>query len=123
MAQAGSSAAIGLAYSRRNVPWLLISLAAAAVVYVLARLVRNGGHTAWLVAITIESALVAVGLFRFAYAGYLGGTLLAIIALGTLLHPSVARAFALAPSLRTPAHDHSGRAEGPGDVLQDGVAS
>jgi hypothetical protein len=61
-------------------------------------------------------------LFRFAYADYLGGTLLAIIALGALLHPSVARAFALAPSLRAAARDHSGLAEAPGEVLRGGAA-
>jgi hypothetical protein len=75
-------------------PWLLLTVVVAMVVCGLAVLVRSGGHGAWLTAITVESALVAVGLFRFAYVGYLGGTLLAIITLGTLLHPAVSRAFA-----------------------------
>lgn len=93
VAEAGASAAIGVGYNRRNLPWLLAAFAVAVALCGLAALVRSGTHTAWLAAITVESALVAVGLFRFAYAGYLGGTLLAIIALGTLLHPQVSRAF------------------------------
>jgi hypothetical protein len=75
-------------------PWLLLTVLVAVVVCGLAVLVRTGGHATWLTAITVESTLVAVGLFRFAYVDYLGGTLLAVIALGTLLHPAVSRAFA-----------------------------
>jgi len=97
LAQAGACAVIGIGYSRRNLPWLVLTIVLAVVVCGLAGLVRSGGHGAWLTAITVESALVAVGLFRFAYVGYLGGTLLAIITLGTLLRPAVSRAFAPAP--------------------------
>jgi hypothetical protein len=97
LAQAGACAAIGVGYSRRNLPWLLLTICVALTVCGLAALVRSGGHGPWLTAITVESALVAVGLFRFAYADYLGGTLLAIITLGTLLHPAVSRAFAAVP--------------------------
>lgn len=43
------------------------------------------------------TSLVAVGLFRFAHARYVDGTLLALVTLGTLLHPAVARAFAASP--------------------------
>lgn len=93
VAEAGASAAIGVGYNRRNLPWLLVTVAVAVGLCGLAALVRSGTHTAWLAAITVESALVAVGLFRFAYARYLGGTLLAIITLGTLLHPATSRAF------------------------------
>jgi uncharacterized membrane protein (UPF0136 family) len=93
VAEAGACGAIGVGYSRRHLPWLLAGVAVAVVLCCLAGLVRSGTHTAWLAAITVESALVAVGLFRFAYARYLGGTLLAIITLGTLLHPQVSRAF------------------------------
>ena len=98
VAEAGASAAIGAGYNRRNLPWLLVTIAVAVVLCSLAALVRSGTHTAWLAAITVESALVAVGLFRFAYARYLGGTLLAIITLGTLLHPAVSRAFSAGPA-------------------------
>ncbi len=103
LAQAGACAAIGIGYSRRNLPWLVLTLVLAVVVCGLATLVRSGSHGAWLTSITVESALVAVGLFRFASAGYLGGTLLAIITLGALLHPAVSRAFAPAPG--PAAHD------------------
>jgi hypothetical protein len=108
LAQAGACAAIGAGYSRRNLPWLLLTIGVALAVCGLAALVRSGGHGTWLTAITVESALVAVGLFRFAYAGYVGGTLLAIITLGTLLHPAVSRAFAGVPGEPEPAGDDLG---------------
>jgi hypothetical protein len=111
VAQAGACAAIGACYSRRNLPWLLVTIGVALVVCGLAALVRSGGHGAWLTAITVESLLVAVGLFRFAYAGYLGGTLLAIITLGTLLHPAVSRAFAAVPGAAESAGDDLGLAD------------
>jgi hypothetical protein len=111
LAQAAACAAIGVGYSRRNLPWLLLTIGVALVVCGLAALVRSGGHGIWLTAITVESALVAVGLFRFAYAGYLGGTLLAIITLGTLLHPAVSRAFAAVPGAPEPAGDDLGRTD------------
>jgi hypothetical protein len=122
LAQAGACAAIGVGYSRRNVPWLLLTIAVALVVCCLAALVRSGGHGSWLTAITVESALVAVGLFRFAYAGYLGGTLLAIITLGTLLHPAVSRAFAAVPGAPQSAGDDLGLADEAVE-LDAGVAS
>jgi hypothetical protein len=93
-AQAGASAAVSLGYSRRSGPSMLLAILVAVVVCGLAVLVRSGAHTAWLVAVTFEAGFVGVGLFQFAYTPYLGGTLLAIIALGTLLHPAVARVFA-----------------------------
>lgn len=97
LAQAVAGAAIGLPFSRRQLPSILITLALVAAVLALAALVRSGGHLAWLVAITFESAFVVFGLSRFLTARYVGGTLLGIIALGTLLRPAVARAFAAAP--------------------------
>jgi hypothetical protein len=111
LAQAGACAAIGACYSRRNLPWLLLTITVALILCGLAALVRSGGHGTWLTVITVESALVAVGLFRFAYAGYLGGTLLAIITLGTLLHPAVSRAFAAAPGGPESAGDDLGLAD------------
>jgi hypothetical protein len=96
MAQAGASAAIGLGYSRRNGPWLLFTVIAAIVLCALAGIVRSGSHAAWLVAVSVEAGLAAGGLFRFAYTRYMGGSLLAIITLGVLLHPAVAGAFARA---------------------------
>ncbi len=111
LAQAGACAAIGVGYSRRNLPWLLLTIGVALVVCGLAALVRSGGHGTWLTAITVESTLVAVGLFRFAYADYLGGTLLAIITLGTLLHPAVSSAFDGVPGEPEPAGDDRGLAD------------
>jgi hypothetical protein len=111
LAQAGACAAIGVGYSRRNLPWLVLTIGVALIVCGLAALVRSGGHGTWLTAITVESALVAVGLFRFAYAGYVGGTLLAIITLGTLLHPAVSRAFAAVPGEPESAGDDLGLAD------------
>jgi uncharacterized membrane protein (UPF0136 family) len=93
LAEAGACAAIGVGYNRRHLPSLLATVAVAAALCGLAALARSGTHTVWLAAITAESALVAAGLFRFTYARYLGGTLFAIITLGTLLHPQVSRAF------------------------------
>lgn len=119
IAQAGASAAIGLGYSRRNVPWLVLTLIAAVALCGFAWLARSGSHSTWLAAITVESGLVAVGLFRFAYARYMGGTLLAIVTLVTLLHPAVARAFAAAPRRDGQMREHAaitdGAPEGVGD--------
>ena len=111
LAQAGASAAIGLGYSRRNLPWLLITLLAAMAVCGLGYVVRSGGHAAWLAAVTVEAVLVAAGLIRFAVARYMGGTLLAIVSLGVLLHPAVAGAFTRVRQ-REPAGSHEARAGG-----------
>lgn len=116
VAQAGASAAIGLGFYRRNAPWLVLAILVAVALCGLARLVRSGTHATWLAAVSVESGLVAVGLFRFAYARYLGGTLLAIITLGTLLHPAVARAFAGAPQRHRAASDRQA-APGTSDAL------
>ena len=66
VAEAGACAAIGVGYNRRHLPWLLLTVAVAVALCGLAALVRSGTHTAWLAAISVESGLVAVGLFRFA---------------------------------------------------------
>jgi hypothetical protein len=88
---------------------LVLTIVAAIAICGLAGVIRSGSQPAWLLAISVESTFVAVGLFRFAYARYLGGTLLAIVALGTLLHPRVARAFVPPPS-RAVVRDHPGLA-------------
>ena len=102
MAQAGLSTVIGLAYSRRHLPSVLITLMLLAALCGLAVATRSGTHAAWTVAIASESAFIAFGLFRFITSRYLGGTLLGVIAGGVLLHPAVARAFS-APSWRAEA--------------------
>jgi hypothetical protein len=121
LAQGGACAAIGVGYTRRNVPVLVLTVLVAVAVCGLAALVRSGGHGTWLTAITVESALVAVGLFRFAYVGYLGGTLLAIITLGMLLHPAVSRAFAAPAGGPQPAAEDLGLADEAAE-LQPSVA-
>ena len=93
VAQTVCSAAVGLLYSRRHLPSIIITLSLVAVLIGLVLLVRTGTHTAWLIAIGLESIYLIFGLYRFATSRYLGGTLLAIITLGVLLAPSVARAF------------------------------
>ncbi len=123
VAQAGASAAIGLAYSRRNVPLLLLTILIAVALCGLAGVIRSGSQPAWLGAISLEVCLVAVGLFRFVYDRYLGGTLLAIITLGALLHPAVAKALATAARQRQPVRDQPGLAEGTSDVIRGGAAS
>jgi hypothetical protein len=122
IAQAGASAAIGLAYNRRNVPWLLLTVLVAVALCWLAVVIRSGSHTAWLGTVSVEGCIATVGLYRFVYDRYLGGTLLAIITLGVLLHPAVTRAFAVAPG-QQPVGDHPGISDGASDVLQGGAAS
>ena len=95
------AAAVGLPFSKRQLSSILITLAMVAALCVLAFLVRSGTKTAWLVAVGFEVAFVAYGLSRFFAARYLGGTLFAIITLGALVHPAIARAYAVAP-LRAP---------------------
>jgi ribose/xylose/arabinose/galactoside ABC-type transport system permease subunit len=97
VAQAGLAAAIGLLYSRRHLPSIVITLTLVAALCGVALVVRSGSQASWLVAVAAESAFVAIGLFRFATSRYLGGTLFAIITVATLLHPAVARAFSGAP--------------------------
>jgi hypothetical protein len=97
-AQAAAAAAIGLAYSRRHVPSVLITLMLVVALLGLAALARTGAHTAWLSAIAFESAYIMFGLIRFFSTRYLGGTLFGIITIGVLLHPAVARAFSGAPA-------------------------
>jgi hypothetical protein len=122
LAQAGASAVIGMSFSRRNVPWLVVALAVAVAVCGLAFVVRSGTHAAWLTAVGAESGLVALGLFRFAYAGYMGGSLLAIIVLGTLLHPAVAGSFARGDRGLVSAADHA-VTDGAGDPRQGPAVS
>jgi hypothetical protein len=96
-AQAAATAAIGLAYSRRHVPSIIITRMLVAALLGLAALTRSGAHAAWVTAIGFESAFIMFGLIRFFSTRYLGGTLFGIIAMGVLLHPAVARAFSGAP--------------------------
>ena len=90
VAQTVAAAVIGLPFSRRHLPSILITLALVAALAALALLVRSGTRVAWLATAGFELAFIGYGLSRFFYARYLGGTLLAILTAGTLAHPAVA---------------------------------
>ena len=113
-AQAAVTSAIGLAYLRRNITWLLFVLMVAVAVALLAGLVRSGTHAAWVAAVTCESTLTLIGLVRVSAAHYLGGTLLAIATLGVLIHPAVGRAFAAAAGRGQPGLSEPGLAQNTG---------
>jgi hypothetical protein len=93
LTQAGLAGAIGLSYSRRNGPLIVITLMLAVSLCGLAAVLRSGSHAAWIFAVGFEAAFIALGLFRFFTARFLGGTLFAIVTLGVLVHPAVTRAF------------------------------
>jgi hypothetical protein len=98
VAQAGADAAIGLGFSRRHVPSIVITLMLVVALLGLALLVRSGTHAAWVIALGFESAFVTFAIVRFITSRYVGGSLMAMIATGVLLHPAVARAFSGAPA-------------------------
>jgi len=108
VAQTAVAAAIGLFFSKRHLPSILFTLAVVAVLCGLAVASRTGSHAAWVAALAAESALVLFGVLRFMTARYVGGTLLAIITAGVLIHPAVARAYGSAPQ-----HSGEGLAEEP----------
>jgi hypothetical protein len=97
VAQAIAATAVGLPFSKRQLSSILITLAMVAALCVLVVLVRSGTKTAWLIAVGFEVAFIAYGLSRFFAARYLGGTLFAILAVGTLVHPAVTRAYSVVP--------------------------
>ena len=97
VAQAAAAAAVGLAFSRRHLPSVLITLALVASLILLALLVRSGTRAAWVAALSVESAFFVYGVSRFVVARYVGGTLFALVVAGTLLHPAVARAYSAMP--------------------------
>jgi hypothetical protein len=104
VAQAVLAAAVGLAFGRRHLPSILITLGLVASVCLLALLVRSGTRGVWLMAVGFELAFFAYGVSRFLTARYVGGTLFAFVVVGTLLHPAVARAYSAVPG-RLPGHE------------------
>jgi len=96
-AQAAAAAAVGLVFSRRHLPSVLITLALVLSLCLLALLVRSGTRSAWVTAVCLESVFFAYGVSRFVFARYVGGTLFAFVVAGTLLHPAVARAYSAVP--------------------------
>jgi hypothetical protein len=123
VAQTALAAAIGLPYSRRHLPSILITLMLVAALWGLALVVRSGTHAAWIFAIGFETAFILFGLFRFFTSRYLGGTLLAILALGTLFHPAVARVFTTQPGRARQGFGETGVADGAEGALEGGAAS
>jgi hypothetical protein len=122
VAQAALAAAIGLPYSRRHLPSIVITLMLVAALWGLVLVVRSGTHAAWIFAVGFETAFILFGLFRFFTSRYLGGTLLAIMTLGALLHPAVARAFTGQPGpARQGGHD-TGLADSAEGALEGGTA-
>ena len=116
VAQTIAAAAVGLPFSRRQLSSVLITLAMVAALCALVVLVRSGTRAAWLIAVGFEVAFVCYGLTRFFTSRYLGGTLFAIITVGTLAHPAVVRAYG-AGSLR--ARQESPDELGLGDAAGD----
>jgi indole-3-glycerol phosphate synthase len=57
----------------------------------LAVVVRSGTHAVWITAV-----FIVLGLYRFFFHRFLGGTLFAVAAFGVLMHPAVGRAFTAA---------------------------
>jgi hypothetical protein len=92
-AQALVTAAVGLPFSRGELSSALITLALAAGFCLLTWIARTGTRAAWLVAVGYEIGYFGYGLSRFIGARYLGGSLFALVILGVLAHPAVARAY------------------------------
>jgi hypothetical protein len=55
-------------------------------------------------ALGFELAFFAYGVSRFLVARYVGGTLFAVVVVGALLHPAVARAYSAVPGA-LPGHE------------------
>ena len=95
--QAALAGTLGLFFSRRHLPSLLVTLLIVVVLCGLAVAARSGTHAAWVAILSAEGAYILIGLLRFVTAHFVGGTLLAIITAGVLTHPAVARAFGSGP--------------------------
>jgi hypothetical protein len=123
VAQAAAAAAVGLAFSRRHLPSVLITLALVLSLCVLAFLVRSGTRGAWLTAVGFESVFFVYGVSRFVAARYVGGTLFALVVAGTLLHPAVARAYSAVPGgLSGHEHGEVGFADAAGETFGEHAA-
>lgn len=123
VAQAAAAAAVGLAFSRRHLPSVLITLALVASLCVLALLVRSATRAVWLAAVGTESVFFVYGVSKFVFARYVGGTLFALVVAGTLLHPAVARAYSAGPDA-VPGHDRGevGFADATGETFGEHAA-
>lgn len=95
--QAAVAGAIGVFFSRRQVPSIVATVLVVILLCGLAVAARTGSHAAWVAALSAEGGYFAIGLLRFVTTRYLGGTLFALVIAGVLIHPAVARAFGSAP--------------------------
>ena len=118
VAQAVAAAAIGLPFSRRHLPSILITVSLVLAVCLVALLARAGTRTAWTATLAFETVYFLFGLSRFLSARYLGGTLFSLVIAGTLLHPAVARAYSALPG-RAARRDRGdiGLGEAPGEAF------
>lgn len=123
LAQAAAAALVGLPFSRRHLPSILITLGLVASFCLLALLVRSGTRAAWLLTVSFEAAFFIYGVSRFIYARYVGGTLFAVVVAGALLHPAVARAYSAVPG-RLPGHERGevGFADAAGETFGEHAA-
>jgi hypothetical protein len=123
VAQAAVAAAVGLLFSRRHLPSVLITLALVVSLCLLALLVRSGTRAAWVTAVSVEGLFFVYGVSRFVFARYVGGTLFALVVVGTLLHPAVARAYS-AVSGGMPGHQRGevGFSDGAGETFGEHAA-
>lgn len=110
VAQAGVAAAVGLLFSRRQAWTIAMTLVLVAALCFLAAVARTGTPAARNVVLSFEVFLVVIGLYRFFFARYVGGTLFAIVITAILMHPSVARAYGFLPR-----RDRAGAEAAPGD--------
>jgi ribose/xylose/arabinose/galactoside ABC-type transport system permease subunit len=124
VAQAAAGAAVGLAFGRRHLPSVLITLALVMALCLLALVVRSGTRIAWLTAVTFETVFFAYGVSKFVFARYVGGTLFAFAVVGTLLHPAVARAYSAVPG-RLSGHERGevGFGDATGETFGEHAAS
>jgi hypothetical protein len=95
--QAVAGGLVGLAFARRQVPSIFITLTLVVAVCLVAMLARTGTRAGWLVAFAFESGYFLFGLSRFISARYVGGTLFSLIILVMMLHPPVTKAYAVFP--------------------------
>jgi hypothetical protein len=95
VAQAVAAGAVGLPFSRKQLPSVFITLSLVVAVCLVAMLARTGTRTAWMVTFSFEMVYFLFGLTRFVTARYVGGTLFSLIIAVMLLHPPVTRAYAM----------------------------
>lgn len=98
VAQATAAALVGLPFSRRQAWTIAMTLTLVAALSLLAAAARTGTPAARNVILFFELFIVAIGLYRFFSARYLGGMLFAIVISAVLLHPAVARAYGALPN-------------------------